>query len=138
MVYFRYGTGTIQVQGKRMRRRTMSKKVISDDEYQYIMAKDNSFELLGVSANATTREIKIRYHALILEFHPDKVDINSRERATDIAKKLNDAYEKCLAANERCSGDENPLYSVFQFFKMAFNECIIPTAQENAQKSNYR
>jgi DnaJ-class molecular chaperone len=51
---------------------------------------DNFYKILGVSENASHDEIKKAYRSLSLKFHPDK---NPSPEATEVYKKINEAYD---------------------------------------------
>jgi len=51
------------------------------------------YEVLGVSKNATSSEIKKAYHKLARQNHPDKFPEGEREQATKKFQKIGEAYE---------------------------------------------
>lgn len=51
------------------------------------------YEVLGVSKNATSSEIKKAYHKLARQNHPDKFPEGEREEATKKFQKIGEAYE---------------------------------------------
>jgi len=67
----------------------------------------NPYEVLGLSANATDREIKNAYRKLIKQFHPDK---NAGEEARNRAVLINEAYE-ILSDPERRARYDNAVYT---------------------------
>ncbi|MDO4996203.1 MAG: DnaJ domain-containing protein [Bacilli bacterium] len=52
--------------------------------------KKNYYEILGVSKNATQKEIRAKYIELVKKYHPD---INSSEDSTEIVQDINAAYD---------------------------------------------
>lgn len=55
--------------------------------------EEDLYEVLGVSKDATTTEIKKAYRKLALSFHPDKVPEPEREAAEAKFKDISRAYE---------------------------------------------
>ena len=54
----------------------------------------NLYEVLGVSKNATTAEIKSQYRKLARKYHPDNyVDNPLSDLAGEKMKEINEAYE---------------------------------------------
>lgn len=51
------------------------------------------YDILGVPAGATTRDIKQAYKKLAIMFHPDKYRGAHKEDATEAFRKITDAYE---------------------------------------------
>lgn len=58
------------------------------DEY----AADNFYQILGVPENASRRDIKRAYKAMMKDFHPD---LSGDEESTEFCILLNDIYEVC-------------------------------------------
>lgn len=50
------------------------------------------YEILGVSRNATEKELKEAYRKLVRKYHPD-LNPNNREQAEKIFREINEAYE---------------------------------------------
>ncbi|MGC8734480.1 MAG: DnaJ domain-containing protein [bacterium] len=50
------------------------------------------YEILGVSKNATEKELKEAYRKLVRKYHPD-LNPNNREEAEKIFREINEAYE---------------------------------------------
>lgn len=50
------------------------------------------YEILGVSRNATEKELKEAYRKLVRKYHPD-LNPNNREEAEKIFREINEAYE---------------------------------------------
>jgi len=50
------------------------------------------YEILGVSRNATEKELKEAYRRLVRKYHPD-LNPNNREEAEKIFREINEAYE---------------------------------------------
>jgi len=53
---------------------------------------DNLYDVLKLAKNASSSEIKRGYHKLSLEVHPDRVDENSKEEATEKFQTLGKLY----------------------------------------------
>lgn len=59
----------------------------------------NYYELLGVSLNATEKEIKTAYRKLALQFHPDR---NPGDPSAEVKfKQIQEAYENLIDVNKR-------------------------------------
>jgi molecular chaperone DnaJ len=54
--------------------------------------KEDYYEILGVSKNATPEELKQQYRKLALKYHPDR-NTNDKKNAEEKFKKINQAYE---------------------------------------------
>lgn len=63
----------------------------------------NFYDLLGVSKNASSEEIKKAYRKQMMAWHPDK---NKSDNASEIASKLNEAKEILLDETKRKQYDE--------------------------------
>jgi uncharacterized RDD family membrane protein YckC len=61
------------------------------------------YELLGVDRNSSQEEIKKAYHELALTYHPD---VNKTEKARDLMKLLNEAYEVLSDPEKRADYDD--------------------------------
>lgn len=55
-------------------------------------AADNFYQILGVPENASRRDIKRAYKAMMKDFHPD---LSGDEESTEFCILLNDIYEVC-------------------------------------------
>ncbi|KAK3238748.1 hypothetical protein CYMTET_51264, partial [Cymbomonas tetramitiformis] len=81
---------------------------------------DNCYDLLGVKADATDKEIKKAYRKLSLQYHPDK---NSEPGALEIFKKFANAYEMVGNEERRKEYDyalEHPemmLYNRYRYYR---------------------
>jgi molecular chaperone DnaJ len=54
------------------------------------MARRNYYEILGVTSDATQKQIKKAYRKLARKYHPD---VNKTEDAPERFKEINEAYE---------------------------------------------
>ena len=61
------------------------------DEAREILQEDDPYVILGVSRNATKKEIKKAYYTMAMKWHPDK-NPDKVEQATEMMKKINAAY----------------------------------------------
>lgn len=66
----------------------------------------NHYETLGISKDATEKEIKQAYRALSMKYHPDKT---SAEDAVDKMKQINEAYS-VLSDPEQRQQYDNPIH----------------------------
>ncbi|MEO0102441.1 MAG: molecular chaperone DnaJ [candidate division WOR-3 bacterium] len=64
------------------------------------MKKEDYYELLGVSRNATEEEIKRAYYALAKRYHPD-MNPDNRKEAEEKFKKISEAYEVLMDKEKR-------------------------------------
>jgi molecular chaperone DnaJ len=64
------------------------------------MAKRDYYEILGVSRNATTEEIKSAYRRLAKQYHPD-MNPHNRKEAEEKFKELSEAYEVLVDPEKR-------------------------------------
>jgi DnaJ-class molecular chaperone len=67
------------------------------------MRNRNYYEVLGVSTNANSREIKRAFRALARKYHPDT---NSDAKSKDIFKEANEAYQTLSKEDKRKRYDE--------------------------------
>jgi molecular chaperone DnaJ len=75
------------------------------------MSKKNYYDILGVSKNATSDEIRAAYKKLALKYHPDR-NLNNQAEAEEKFKEIQAAYE-CLSDPAKKQsydtyGSENP------------------------------
>lgn len=68
------------------------RKRMSRDEAVNILQEDDPYVILGVSQNATAKEIQKAYRALAFKWHPDRNPENMTY-ATEMMKKINAAYD---------------------------------------------
>ncbi|CAN6616005.1 mitochondrial protein import protein MAS5 [Trichomonascus vanleenenianus] len=64
------------------------------------------YEVLGVSRDATTHEIKKAYRKLALQFHPDKAQDHEREQNEHKFKEVKEAYEILIDEDARAHYDQ--------------------------------
>lgn len=70
------------------------------------MKERTLYEILGVSQNATLKEIKIAYRKRAMEYHPDNPDKNN-ESCHQMMCKINEAYSILRNPDLRALYDEN-------------------------------
>lgn len=87
------------------------------------------YEVLGLTEQATTEEVKKAYKKLALRFHPDKADPERRERSEAVFRAVACAYETLVDPERRLrydSGDgmsfEDSIGSPFEIFARTFFE----------------
>ena len=60
----------------------------------------NYYKILGIEKNATNQEIRKAYKKLVIKCHPDK-NIDNKEKAEDVFKKITEAYSVLSDSNKR-------------------------------------
>lgn len=78
------------------RERLKRERARAEKEHDHIMFGD-PYEVLGISRNATSAEIKKRYRELVAQYHPDKAAQTTPEiskLAEERVKEINWAYEQ--------------------------------------------
>ena len=82
--------------------------------------EEAAYNLLGVSADATFKDVRTAYLKLALIYHPDKSHDKSSE---NVFKDINNAYEllvnkltskEVISGEERCNDDEDPYKDFFR------------------------
>ena len=64
----------------------------------------NFYETLGVGIDATDEELRRAFRRKAARVHPDKVNAENRERATQEFQQLTKAFEVLSDAEVSCSG----------------------------------
>jgi curved DNA-binding protein CbpA len=67
--------------------------------YRIDLLSNDYYNILGVSLNATNKDIKKEYNKLVLKWHPDKNKFN-KELSTIYFKKINKAYTELSTNRE--------------------------------------
>jgi hypothetical protein len=57
----------------------------------------SAFQTLGLAPTASAAEVRTKYKSLALLQHPDKVEPQFRDEATDHFRQINEAYEHCMS-----------------------------------------
>jgi curved DNA-binding protein CbpA len=71
-------------------------------------ASQDYYDILGVSRNASSTEIKIAYRTLVLQYHPDKhFDNPLSDLAAEKFKRITEAYETLSDAGKKAAYDSN-------------------------------
>ena len=60
------------------------------------LSKMTPYELLGISPQATTAEIKAAYVKMVKTYHPDKSDPFMARHHEEVIKLINAAYERLM------------------------------------------
>ena len=84
----------------------------------------NYYEMLGVSSDASTQEIKSAYRKLARQYHPDVAG----DEGTEKFKEITEAYETLSDETKRKRYDI--LFGIFRYSKS--------TSEKNAQKSGFQ
>lgn len=72
----------------------------------------NPYEVLGVSENATSEEIRAAYLALVKKYHPDRYQDNPlKDLATEKLKTINEAYDMLNSKSKHGSSASRGEYS---------------------------
>lgn len=69
------------------------------------------YDILGISTNATDKEIKEAYRTLVFRYHPDR---NRSPSAAEIMKKINEAYEVLSDKDKRLQYDSQGTKNTFR------------------------
>lgn len=65
------------------------------------MSDQSYYDILGVSKNATDKEIKKKYRELVIKYHPDKLPQEKKEWGEKKIKEINEAYNILSDPNKR-------------------------------------
>lgn len=76
------------------RRAVIVQVASADTEIEDYTSPDNFYGILGVPENASSRDIKRAYKAMMKDFHPD---LSGDEESTEFCILLNDIYEVGVA-----------------------------------------
>jgi curved DNA-binding protein CbpA len=83
-------------------------------------ARDDPYDLLGVSRDASAQEIRSAYRKLALKHHPDKQRTEEdRQRSTKLFAKISNAYEILSDSEQRRQydlGQQQPTFESSDFF----------------------
>jgi len=88
------------------------------------------YKMLGVSRNATVKEIKDQYQKLINKFHPHLNPKSKRKRANRISQDLNNAYEVLSSDNQRKKYDYHKFWNSRVDHKWSLS---VPTNEEKGR-----
>jgi DnaJ-class molecular chaperone len=72
----------------------------------------SAFQTLGLTPTASAAEVRTKYKSLALGHHPDKVEPQFRDEATNRFREIQEAYEYCMshlqtAAEDTSEPEEN-------------------------------
>ncbi|XPE66843.1 DnaJ domain-containing protein [Shigella flexneri] len=91
------------------------------------MAKQDYYEILGVSKTAEEREIKKAYKRLAMKYHPDR---NQGDKEAEAKfKEIKEAYEVLTDSQKRAAYDQ---YGHAAFSKAAWAAAVLAAAQTSA------
>ena len=76
--------------------------------------KHDYYETLGLSRDASEKEIKTAYRKVALKYHPDRVEEADKKRATEKFKEVTEAYEVLSDSQKRAQYDQFG-HSAFQY-----------------------
>lgn len=87
------------------------------------------YEILGISQNATLKEIKIAYRQKAMEYHPDMNPIKNNDECHKMMCKINESYNTLRNPDLRAFYDE----TLFEKGKYdVSNEEVTPPSQETS------
>lgn len=69
------------------------------------MTKRDYYEILGVSKDSSSEQIKKAYRQLALKYHPDRVEPEKRKQAEEQFKEISEAYAVLSDENKRAQYD---------------------------------